>query len=158
MAKCSSCKKEIGLFNSYGPSGTLCAQCNKERLKGDDYSTQRQANDKAVNAIILTTETYPKRFEITDTVEIVTAETAFGMNIFKDLFAGVRDIVGGRSEAIQKTMRDARRTALYELKKEAHEVGANAVIGVDLDYVELSAAGSMVMLVASGTAVKIELP
>ena len=53
-------------------------------------------------------------------------------------------------------MRAARRTALYELKKEAHEVGANAVIGVDLDYVELSAAGSMVMLVASGTAVKIE--
>jgi uncharacterized protein YbjQ (UPF0145 family) len=81
---------------------------------------------------------------------------AFGMNIFKDLFAGVRNIVGGRSEAVQKTMRDSRRTALYELKKEAHAVGANAVVGVDLDYVELSSAGSMVMLVASGTAVVIE--
>ena len=65
-------------------------------------------------------------------------------------------IVGGRSEAVQKTMRDSRRTALYELKKEAHAVGANAVVGVDLDYVELSSAGSMVMLVASGTAVVIE--
>ena len=62
--------------------------------------------------------------------EIVTAEVAFGMNIFKDLFAAVRDIVGGRSEAVQETMRDSRRTALYELKKEAHAVGANAVVGV----------------------------
>ena len=78
------------------------------------------------------------------------------MNIFKDLFAGIRDIVGGRSEAVQKTMRDSRRTALYELKKEAHMVGANAVVGVDLDYMEMSTAGSMVLLVASGTAVIIE--
>jgi uncharacterized protein YbjQ (UPF0145 family) len=78
------------------------------------------------------------------------------MNIFKDLFAGIRDIVGGRSEAVQKTMRDSRRTALYELKKEAHMVGANAVVGVDLDYMEMSSAGSMVLLVASGTAVIIE--
>ena len=80
----------------------------------------------------------------------MTAECAFGMNIFKDLFAGIRDIVGGRSEAVQKTMRDSRRTALYELKKEAHMVGANAVVGVDLDYMEMSTAGSMVLLVASG--------
>ena len=86
----------------------------------------------------------------------MTAECAFGMNIFKDLFAGIRDIVGGRSEAVQKTMRDSRRTALYELKKEAHMVGANAVVGVDLDYMEMSTAGSMVLLVASGTAVIIE--
>lgn len=81
----------------------------------------------------------------------------FGMNLFKDLFTGVRDIVGGRSEAVQKTMRDSRKTVLYELKKEAYEVGANAVVGVDLDYVELSSAGSMVMLVASGTAVVIDM-
>ncbi len=79
------------------------------------------------------------------------------MNIFKDLFAWVRDTVGGRSDAVQKTMRDSRRTALYELKKEAYEVGANAVLGFDLDYVELSSAVSMVMLVESGTAVRIEV-
>ncbi|MDG1279957.1 MAG: heavy metal-binding domain-containing protein [Pseudorhodobacter sp.] len=72
------------------------------------------------------------------------------------MFAGVRDIIGGRSEAVQKTMRDSRRTALYELKREAHAVGANAVVGVDLDYVELSGVGNMVLLVASGTAVRIE--
>ena len=76
--------------------------------------------------------------------------------MFKDLFAGVRDIVGGRSKAVQNTLRDSRRTALYELKKEAYEVGANAVVGVDLDYMEMSSGGSMVLLVASGTAVIIE--
>ena len=63
-------------------------------------------------------------------------------------------VVGQR--LYRKTMRDSRKTALYELKKEAYEVGANAVVGVDLDYVEMSSVGSMVMLVASGTAVVIE--
>ena len=101
---------------------------------------------------MLTTEAYPQGLTITRRVDVVTAECAFGMNIFKDLFAGVRDIVGGRSEAVQKTLRDTRRVTLYELKKEAHAVGANAVVGVDLDYVELNA-GVMVLLVASGTAV-----
>jgi uncharacterized protein YbjQ (UPF0145 family) len=110
------------------------------------------ARTARVEAILLTTETAPN-LKITKRIEIVTAECAFGMNMFKDLFAGVRDIVGGHSEAVQKTMRDSRKTVLYELKKEAYEVGANAVVGVDLDYVELSNAGSMVMLVASGTAV-----
>ncbi|EBA04180.1 hypothetical protein RB2150_06753 [Rhodobacterales bacterium HTCC2150] len=114
-----------------------------------------QERQTGIDAILLTTETAPN-LNITERIEIVTAECAFGMNIFKDLFAGVRDIVGGRSEAVQQTMRDSRKTALYELKKEAYEVGANAVVGVDLDYVELSKAGSMVMLVASGTAVRIE--
>ena len=108
-----------------------------------------------IEAVMLTTETAPN-LNITERIEIVTAECAFGMNIFKDLFAGVRDIVGGRSKAVQNTLRDSRRTALYELKKEAYEVGANAVVGVDLDYMEMSSGGSMVLLVASGTAVIIE--
>jgi uncharacterized protein YbjQ (UPF0145 family) len=119
-----------------------------ERLKEETRSRE-------IEAVLLTTETAPN-LNITKRIEIVTAECAFGMNIFKDLFAGVRDIVGGRSEAVQKTMRDARKTALYELKREAYLVGANAVVGVDLDYVELSASGSMIMLVASGTAVIID--
>ena len=89
-------------------------------------------------------------------LKVISAEVAFGMNIFKDLFVEVRNIVGGRSKAVQDTMREARRTALYELKREAHEIGANAVVGVDLDYVELSAHSTMVMLVATGTAVVIE--
>jgi uncharacterized protein YbjQ (UPF0145 family) len=149
MANCVECGKKL----SWGSPYIICVDCN-------DAQTAKKVNEKVENnakidAILLTTETAPN-LNITKRIEIVTAECAFGMNIFKDLFAGVRDIVGGRSEAVQKTMRDSRKTALYELKKEAYEVGANAVVGVDLDYVELSKAGSMVMLVASGTAVRID--
>ena len=95
---------------------------------------------------------------IVQEIEIVSAECVYGMNIFKDWFADVRDIFGGRSKAIQDTLRDARRTALQELKQEALLVGADAVIGVKLDYHEISGAGKkgMIMLVVSGTAVKLE--
>ena len=158
MAYCSSCgaaKNPRLLVND------MCLNCRE--TSGDETAIssvqtvygQHAQNERQIKSIMLTTETAPN-LNITKRIEIVTAECAFGMNMFKDLFAGVRNIVGGRSEAVQKTMRDARRTALYELKKEAYEVGANAVVGVDLDYVELSNAGSMVMLVASGTAVVIE--
>jgi len=144
--KCIGCTK--ALQDNHGKS--------KEDLEVIKTQVAADAQkEAAINSITLTTETAPN-LKITKRIEIVTAECAFGMNIFKDLFAGVRDIVGGRSEAVQKTMRDSRKTALYELKKEAYGVGANAVVGVDLDYVEMSSVGSMVMLVASGTAVVIE--
>ena len=149
MAECVICRKTKGLLTSWHED--KCMECY---ISGRSKSSVQPFHEE-IEAVVLTTETAPN-LNITKRIEIVTAECAFGMNIFKDLFAGVRDIVGGRSEAVQKTMRDSRRTALYELKKEAHAVGANAVVGIDLDYVELSAAGSMVMLVASGTAVVIE--
>jgi len=155
MAECKDCGKKFGFLET--GVGGLCVQCDYlASVTPDEIEvfTQTAERQEAIEAIILTTETAPN-LNITKRIEIVTAECAFGMNIFKDLFAGVRDIVGGRSEAVQQTMRDSRKTVLYELKKEAYEVGANAVVGVDLDYVELSSAGSMVMLVASGTAVVI---
>lgn len=161
MADCVTCGKKLGFFNDTGDN---CPDCAATIFKAEAVAglearevariEAKQENDSII-AVLLTTETAPN-LNITRRVEIVTAECAFGINIFKDLFAGVRDIVGGRSEAVQKTMRDARKTALFELKREAHLVGANAVIGVDLDYVELSNVGSMIMLVASGTAVIIE--
>jgi uncharacterized protein YbjQ (UPF0145 family) len=165
MANCVDCNVWLGFLNT-GTQGR-CSGCTEEyrrklhSLSPDD--AQQIANavaevaqrEEAIEQVLLTTETAPS-LKITKRIEIVTAEVAYGMNIFKDLFAGFRDIVGGRSEAVQGTMRDARRTALYELKKEAHSVGANAVVGVDLDYVELSGSSNMVMLVASGTAVIIE--
>jgi uncharacterized protein YbjQ (UPF0145 family) len=163
MADCEACGKKLGFFDN-GTKGR-CSDCTAaavQALMDEDESDEVKAErlkeetrSREIDGIILTTETAPN-LNITKRIEIVTAECAFGMNIFKDLFAGIRDIVGGRSEAVQKTMRDARKTALYELKREAHLVGANAVVGVDLDYVELSASGSMIMLVASGTAVIIE--
>jgi uncharacterized protein YbjQ (UPF0145 family) len=78
-------------------------------------------------------------------------------NLFSDFFAGMTDFFGGRSDSTQKVLRDARRTCLYELKKEAYEGGANAVIAVKLDYSEFTGKGkSMLFLVASGTAVQVE--
>ena len=78
------------------------------------------------------------------------------MNIFRDMFAGIRDIFGGRSSASQKVLRDARRTSMTELRREALISGANAVVAVDLDYSEISGDGkSMLLVVASGTACRV---
>ena len=78
-----------------------------------------------------------------------------GANIFSDLFASVRDIVGGRSGAYENALRDARTQALAELEAEAADLGASAVIGVDIDYEVLGKAGSMLMVTVSGTAVRL---
>ena len=80
------------------------------------------------------------------------------MHIFKDFFAGLRDIFGGRSKAIQNTLRDARRTVMAELRREALIVGGEAVIGVALDYHEITGGGKggMIMIAATGTAVKLK--
>ena len=166
MAKCTACLKEMGFAEKVNAKSFdgLCRSCTDHGRKiaaGLEDKTIEEAafetreRNANIDALILTTETGAD-LKIIKRIEIVTAECAFGMNVFKDMFTNIRDFVGGRSKAVQKTLRDSRRTALYELKKEAYEVGANAVVGVDLDYVELSLGGSMVMLVASGTAVVVE--
>ena len=166
MSKCIACLKEIGFADKVNAKSFdgLCRSCTDHGRKiaaGLEDKTIEEAafetreRNANIDALILTTETGAD-LKIIKRIEIVTAECAFGMNVFKDMFTNIRDFVGGRSKAVQKTLRDSRRTALYELKKEAYEVGANAVVGVDLDYVELSLGGSIVMLVASGTAVVVE--
>ncbi|MEN0651719.1 MULTISPECIES: heavy metal-binding domain-containing protein [Hyphobacterium] len=86
---------------------------------------------------------------------VVTGEAILGAHIFRDLFAGIRDIVGGRSGSYEKSLREAREIALQELQEEAQKRGANAVVGVDLDYEVIGEQGSMLMVSASGTAVTI---
>ncbi|MFM5952886.1 MAG: heavy metal-binding domain-containing protein [Novosphingobium sp.] len=86
---------------------------------------------------------------------IVTGEVIVGANIFRDLFAGIRDIVGGRSGSYEKVLGDARRQAIAEMEAEAAKLGGNAVIGVDLDYEVIGGSGSMLMVSCSGTAVAI---
>ena len=87
---------------------------------------------------------------------IVTGEAILGANIFLDLFAGVRDVVGGRSAAYEKELRKARELALAELQANAQQLGADAVVGVDLDYEVLGANSGMLMVSVSGTAVTLE--
>ncbi|MDZ4799744.1 MAG: heavy metal-binding domain-containing protein [Bryobacteraceae bacterium] len=84
---------------------------------------------------------------------IVTGEAIMGANIFADLFAGIRDIVGGRSAAYERELRNAREVAMAELAANAQSVGANAVVGVDLDYEVLGQSNGMLMVSVSGTAV-----
>ena len=87
---------------------------------------------------------------------LVAGEAILGANLFRDLFASIRDIVGGRSGAYEKVLKDARETAVADMTDEAASLGGNAVIGVDIDYETVGANGSMLMVTAAGTAVVIE--
>ncbi len=87
---------------------------------------------------------------------LVAGEAILGVNLFRDLFASIRDIVGGRSGAYEKVLNDARETAIAEMADKASALGANAVIGVDIDYETVGQNGSMLMVTAAGTAVVVE--
>jgi uncharacterized protein YbjQ (UPF0145 family) len=97
-----------------------------------------------------TIETHP----VKEYLGIVSGETIIGANIFKDFFAGIRDIVGGRSGSYEKVLREAKEIALKEMEEHALKLGATAVIGIDLDYETVGKNGGMLMVTASGTAVK----
>ena len=86
---------------------------------------------------------------------VVTGEAILGANIFKDFFAGIRDIVGGRSAAYEKELKKAREIAFQEMASQASDMGANAVVGIDIDYETVGPQGGMLMVSASGTAVTI---
>jgi len=104
--------------------------------------------------IVTTTATLQDR-KVNEYLGLVTGESILGANIFRDMFAGIRDIVGGRSAAYEKVLRDARRIAVDEMVAEARKLGANAVIGVDVDY-ETVGGGTMLMVSVSGTAVLVD--
>jgi uncharacterized protein YbjQ (UPF0145 family) len=86
---------------------------------------------------------------------VVTGETIIGANMFKDLFAGIRDIVGGRSGSYEKVLREAKDTSLQEMMDRARALGANAIVGIDIDYETIGAENAMLMVATSGTAVVI---
>jgi uncharacterized protein YbjQ (UPF0145 family) len=102
----------------------------------------------------VTTDTIEGK-QITRHIGIVTGEAILGANIFRDFFAGIRDIVGGRSAAYEKELRSARDIALNEMHEAAASMGANAVVGVDIDYenISMGQGGGMLMVSVSGTAV-----
>lgn len=105
--------------------------------------------------ILSTTPTLEGK-SIRDYRGIVTGEAIVGANIFKDFFAGIRDVVGGRSAAYEQELGKARELALQEMGDAARQQGANAVVGVDLDYEVIGSGGSMLMVSASGTAVSVD--
>jgi uncharacterized protein YbjQ (UPF0145 family) len=105
--------------------------------------------------MILTTTPNIEGHRITEYLGVVTGEAILGANFFRDFFAKIRDVVGGRSGAYEKELARARETAFREIQEEALEVGANAIVGIDLDYEVMGESGSMLMVSISGTAVKI---
>jgi uncharacterized protein YbjQ (UPF0145 family) len=106
--------------------------------------------------MIITTTPSIEGKKIVKYLGIVSGEAVVGANIFKDLFAGIRDIVGGRTASYERVLRSAKDSALKELQENAAELGANAIVGIDLDYETIGSKGSMLMVSASGTAVSIE--
>jgi uncharacterized protein YbjQ (UPF0145 family) len=105
--------------------------------------------------MIITTTNQIEGSPVKEYLGIVTGETIIGANIFKDFFASIRDIVGGRAGSYEKVLREAKDTALKEMKENAMHMNANAVVAVDLDYETLGVNSGMLMVTASGTAVKV---
>ncbi len=106
--------------------------------------------------MIVTTTNNIEGKKVTKYFGIVSGEAIIGANIVKDFFAGIRDIVGGRSGSYEEGLREAKEIALREMQEQAFRIGANAILAVDLDYETLGSNGSMLMVSASGTAVVLE--
>lgn len=173
--KCCLCNVELALLDWSGKPDApnievvqkvngddLCNGCaSKQRAKHgaetDAVLSAENAKQETIRSVIVTTTPFLDGYRVTKVIDVISSECVFGMNIFKDFFTGLSDFFGGRSETSQKALKEARQLCIRELKTEAHQLGANAVIGVDLDYSEFSGQGkSMLFLVASGTAVVIE--
>jgi uncharacterized protein YbjQ (UPF0145 family) len=110
---------------------------------------------RSAGGMIVTTTTLVEGRPVQDYLGIVTGEVIVGANLFRDVFAAVTDIVGGRSGKYEEVLARARHEAIEEMTEQARQLGANAVIGVDLDYEVLGSNGSMLMVSVSGTAVTI---
>lgn len=104
--------------------------------------------------IITTTSTIEGK-PVQQYLGVINAQSIIGANIFKDLFAGLRDVFGGRSKTYEKVLEQAKEDALRELTQKAQALGANAILGVDLDFETVGSGGSMLMVIATGTAARI---
>ena len=107
-------------------------------------------------AMLMTTTPSVEGKQIVRYLGVVTGETIIGANVFRDFLAGVRDFFGGRSASYEAVLRKAKDTALEEMARQAEALGANAVVGIDLDYETVGGSGSMLMVTCSGTAVRVE--
>lgn len=105
--------------------------------------------------MILTTTPNIEGYKILEYKGLVTGEAIIGANFIKDFLAGIRDIVGGRSKSYEKVLQEGKETSVREMMERAQELGANAIVGIDIDYETVGQGGSMLMVACSGTAVRI---
>lgn len=164
MPVCTSCERDV----SFGDlKGGICRDCREKAEAGrmasaikeiEAVPTPEELNDPRFLALIVsTTNEIPNR-QIDGIIDIVGAEAAIGLNIFKDIAANFRDFFGGRSRTVQIVVKEARTACLIELRLAAVKLGADAVIGIKFDFSELSTTGSgggILFVAATGTAVKL---
>jgi uncharacterized protein YbjQ (UPF0145 family) len=105
--------------------------------------------------MLLTTTSVIEGQPVKEYLGVVTGETIIGANVFKDFLAGMRDFFGGRSGSYEKVLREAKDTSLREMEERARNIGANAIVGIDIDYETIGEGNSMIMVSCSGTAVRI---
>ncbi|MDA8552974.1 YbjQ family protein [Alphaproteobacteria bacterium] len=155
MAECAECNRVVGDWLEaveFIEGFTLCAPCGK-RKKVVEKHRQFHSITIPIPEVTLTTETFLGDAVIRR-LGVIASECVLGVNVFRDLKSAITNITGGRSKGLQESLKEAKAIVFDELKIEAHKLGANAVIGIDLDYQELNGkGGDMLMLVASGTAV-----
>lgn len=182
MATCNECK---GTFSFFSLDDGLCKECNtklnppcsgcgntfragfvvdglcQECREGNAWEREAKKEQEAELAkklsknIMLTTET-AHNLDVDTRLGIVASEVIIGLHLGKEVLVGVRDLVGGRSKSLQKTFREGREIAFEELQLQAHKLGADAVVGIDIDYLDIGGGKTtMPMVVVSGTAVKL---
>jgi len=105
--------------------------------------------------MLITTTNVIEGRPVQEYMGVINAQSIIGANIFKDIFAGLRDVFGGRSKTYERVLEEAKEDALRELAERAQAMGANAIVGVDLDFETIGSGGSMLMVIATGTAVRI---
>jgi uncharacterized protein YbjQ (UPF0145 family) len=155
------CKKKKRIFSWEGSQGKGMFPRLPEEA-GSSFFPEKKCNisnggitnDKNKHMILTTTNTIEGR-PVQQYLGVISSETIIGANIFKDIFAGLRDIVGGRSGTYERVIQEAKDSAMAELSQKAQQLGANAIIGIDLDFETVGAKGSMLMVVATGTAVQV---
>lgn len=167
--KCDNCGRELSIWGGKSHSVEnmeVCPNCYKNRhdevkaksLAIDpDFQPEPSIDPDDLEKIILTTETNTKDLNVEKRLGVISSESALGMNMFRDIFTNIRDLVGGQSVSTQKILKDLKSTAFQDIRDQAYNLGADAVVAIDLDYSEFSGSGrSMLFLVATGTAVKLK--
>jgi uncharacterized protein YbjQ (UPF0145 family) len=168
---CTSCGAKFTFFGNSSDAGNgLCLKCDGDRYQKaliEERERHRVEHSvgiadaalaKALDTIVVSTETIVTDWDIAERLGIVGADVAFGAGPLKDIAVGFSNAFGGRSETMRKLMRDTRAIAIEELKREAHELGANAIIGVAFSVTDIGQVGSMTLMCVTGTAVKVRSP
>ncbi|WP_212747535.1 heavy metal-binding domain-containing protein [Fodinibius saliphilus] len=166
--ECDNCGEKISVWSTSYSIGdmSICSDCHekhydelkaKSLAEDPNFEPEPSIDPDDLEKIILTTETNTKDLAIEERLGVISSESALGMNMFRDIFTNVRDLVGGQSVSTQKILKDLKSTAFQDIREQAYKLGADAVVAIDLDYSEFSGSGrSMLFLVATGTAVKLK--